>query len=81
MSRKDVTDRAVCLAYAERNADGLNPGPHIYERLAASTGQCEKVCYRAMERACDHGLIEYGVSLRSGWLTDAGKALCTPEQK
>lgn len=81
MSRKDVTDRAVCLAYAERNAERPNRGAHVYERLAASTGQCEKVCWRAMERACDHGLIEYGVNLRSGWLTDAGEALLRNVEK
>lgn len=49
--------------------------PWPYEALAASTGQPEKVCYRAMERAERRGLIEYGVSLRTGWLTEAGKAL------
>lgn len=49
--------------------------PFPYEALAASTGQPEKVCYRAMERAEKRGLIEYGVSLRTGWLTDKGKAL------
>ena len=49
--------------------------PWPYETLAARTGQPEKVCYRAMERAERRGLIEYGVSLRTGWLTEAGKAL------
>lgn len=44
--------------------------PH--EALAVETGQPEKVCYRALERACDRGLIEYGTSLRTGWLTKAG---------
>jgi len=33
----------------------------------------EKVIYAAMERTYDHGLIECGVSLRSGWLTEKGK--------
>lgn len=49
--------------------------PYPYEALAAETGQPEKVCYRAMERAERRGLIEYGVSLRTGWLTPAGKTL------
>lgn len=56
----------------------LTPLPHLpwpYELLAERTGECEKVCYRAMERAFDRGLIEYGTSLRSGWLTDDGLAL------
>jgi len=31
-----------------------------------------KVAQAAMERAYDRGLVDYGVSLRSGWLTKAG---------
>lgn len=46
-----------------------------YEALAQATGECEKVCYRAMERADKHGLLEYGVSLRTAWLTAAGREL------
>lgn len=60
---------------------GLVPGsgpplpPYPYEALAVETGQPEKVCYRAMERAERRGLIECGVSLRTGWLTAEGTAL------
>jgi hypothetical protein len=43
--------------------------------LLRKTGQPEKVVNRAMERAHRHGLIEYGVSLRSGWLTEEGQRL------
>lgn len=74
MSMKDVTDRQVCQAVADFRAAGLN-GPWPYELLAQRTGQPEKVCYRAMERADAHGLLEYGVSLRTAWLTDKGRAL------
>lgn len=49
--------------------------PFPYEALAVETGQPEKVCFRAMERALDRGLIECGVSIRTGWLTDKGKQL------
>jgi hypothetical protein len=49
--------------------------PFPYEALAAETGQPEKVCFRATERAERRGLIEYGVSLRTGWLTATGRAL------
>ena len=52
--------------------------PWPYELLAQRTGECEKVCYRAMERAYERDLIEYGTSLRSGWLTEKGKALLKP---
>lgn len=70
---KHVDDLMVVQAvelYSRSNA-GLFP----YEMIAACTGCPEKVAYRACERACDNGLIEYGVSLRTGWLTDKGKAL------
>ena len=74
MSMKHVSDLQVVRAMqAFRDRKLESPWP--YEALAVETGQCEKVCFRAMERACDRGLIEYGVSLRTGWLTDKGRAL------
>lgn len=54
--------------------------PFPYEALALETGQPEKVCYRAMERADRRGLIECGVSLRTGWLTKAGAELLAREE-
>ena len=73
MSTKDVTDLDVCRAYVDARAVEFRRYP--YQFLAERTGQPEKVCYRAMERADRHGLIEYGVSLRTGWLTEKGLAL------
>lgn len=74
MATKDISDVQVCRAIqAFRDRDLELPWP--YEALAAETGQPEKVCYRAMERADRRGLIEYGVSLRTGWLTEKGKTL------
>src|SRR5271154_7100730 len=82
MSRKDVTDAMVVAAYAERirlragpPIDGATTVPYAYEILMERTGLSFKECYRACERALDHGLIEYGVSLRCGWLTDKGNEL------
>lgn len=49
--------------------------PYPYDRLCAVLGCPEKVAYSAMERAADRGLIEYGVSLRTGWPTEKGIAL------
>jgi hypothetical protein len=43
-----------------------------YDILRVWTSQCEKVCYRAMERAESRRLLECGVSLRNGWLTTEG---------
>lgn len=84
MATKDITDKMVCLAYAEmrQQLERIRNHPTIvdrleypYEILERTTGQPQKVCYRAMERAADRDYIEYGVSLRSGWLTEKGKAL------
>jgi hypothetical protein len=72
MSTKDITDLMVCAAVTAYKTHGL---PFSDERLHLETGQPIKVCERAMERAYRRGLIEYGVSLRSGWLTEEGEAL------
>lgn len=73
MATKDVSDLQVVQAHAKYHAEPLGRWP--YELLAEWTGQVEKVCFRAMERASDRGLLEYGVSLRTAWLTQKGKAL------
>ena len=82
MATKDIGDKQVCLAYKEfeRQTLLIKTYEWPYEILMRITGQPFKVCYRAMERACKRGFIDYGVSLRSGWLTSAGKAL-TDESK
>lgn len=72
MATKHISDKQVVEAVAIFNRDR---GRWPYELLAESTGQCEKVCFRAMERACDRGLLEYGVSLRTAWLTEDGRKL------
>lgn len=82
MATKDITDKMVCEAYAEAErqrgtSDELIDYEYPYVILQRVTGECEKVCYRAMERALGRGFIEYGVSLRTGWLTKEGRALLT----
>lgn len=78
MATKDITDRQVCEAY-QQCVMARNPGnlsvEWPYDVLRRTTGQPFKVCYRAMERADQRGLVEYGVSLRSGWLTEKGQEL------
>lgn len=71
MSTKDVSDEMVCRAFMLAESAGRWP----YELLAEWTGEPGKVCFRAMERAERRGLVECGVSLRAGWLTEKGKAL------
>ena len=71
----DISDEAVCAAYAYR-AKYRYLGEFATDVLSAMFPGCpDKVIERATERALKHKFIEYGVSLRSGWLTDAGKAL------
>lgn len=72
MAVKDITDTQVCRAVAEYQSRGE---PFPYDILHAQTGEPIKVCLRAMERAVGRDLIEYGVSLRTGWLTPKGQAV------
>lgn len=74
MSMKNVPDWLVCRA-VQAYQDDAEKDFFPYDLLTYMTGECEKVCIRAMERACRHELIEYGVSLRTGWLTQKGKDL------
>jgi hypothetical protein len=58
------------------------PPPRFVDAiLMEATGQPEKVVYRAMERAYNRGYIEYGVSMRSGWLTEKGQAFYRATKK
>lgn len=80
MAMKDISDKQVCEAYSNRISIRNETPIEVsirwpYEILQEMTGQLEKVCYRAMQRACDRGYINYGVSLRTGWLTEKGIAL------
>lgn len=83
MATKDISDLQVVQAYAEMKRQmnaTRESGPHFEyadEILERMTGQHPKVCERAMERAYGRGLVEYGMWLRGGWLTDDGKALLT----
>ena len=73
MAMKHVSDLQVLQAVQDSRANRISGWP--YQLLVERTGQVEKVCFRAMERACDRGLLDYGVSLRTAWLTDKGRAL------
>jgi len=69
MATKDITDLQVLTAQREWLN---NRGLHGYLRLSIATGQCAKVCYFAMQRAHKRGLLEYGTSLRTAWITEKG---------
>lgn len=69
MANKAISDALVCLAYAmARRSDSKWPDWFLHDW----TGQPEKVCIKATEKADRDGYIDYGVSLRSGWLTNKG---------
>lgn len=76
MATKDITDRQVLEAYLNRPNNPRNGSMAWPEQLLEMrTGQSLKVCYCAMERAARRELIDCGVSLRSGWITEKGLAL------
>ena len=73
MKRGDIHDRMVCIAYAEAWRAGCPCSVEVI--LKRMTGAPAKVITAAMVRACGRGYVDYGVSLRCGWLTDKGRAL------
>jgi hypothetical protein len=88
MATKDISDADVCRAFAlmmfdreETVRTGRRPeGPHYAdEHLSAITGQPLKVCYRAMERALRRELVDYGMWLKGGWLTESGIELLSAQ--
>lgn len=75
MATKDVPDKLVCKVVAERDAVPIGELRGVgcpLDILADMTGQPRKVCLRAMERSFRHGYLEYGISIRTAWLTEAG---------
>jgi hypothetical protein len=75
MATKDITDKQVCEAYRDSNTKARI---YPYDILMERTGQPYKVCWRAIERASRRDLIDYGVTMRTGWLTEKGKSLLAP---
>ena len=68
--RKDITQRMVLEAYAARDPErGLFADDILMRRVKAPA----KVIRSAKNREYAHDYIEFGVSLATGWLTDAGK--------
>lgn len=72
MKTSDISDLQVIQAYAEWTRYRLDCPDEI---LALKLNAPPKVVYRSMERVAAKGYVDYGVSLRTGWLTDKGKAI------
>lgn len=84
MATKDISDLQVVQAYRDWRAmldvaiktGSWGQNPHTApELLMQRTGQPLKVCWSACERADRRGLVDWGVNLGKGWLTDKGKAM------
>ena len=69
MKRSDIPTIAVLKA-CDSFHNGNAPAP--LEALMDEFGAPENVVYAAMEREDDKGLIDYGVSLRTAFLTKKG---------
>ena len=74
MKLSDITNTQVCLAYTREPQ-----GNTRHQILMRMTGAPEKLAAAACERAHKVGLIEYGVSLETGWLSAKGRLLVALE--
>ena len=70
MDTKDISDEEVLLAYEQARNSGY--ARFADQVLRDMTKQPKKVCYAACERAAHRGLVNYGTSLCSGWVTERG---------
>lgn len=78
MATKDISDLQVVRAYEKaRRSVEIDGSVMLWPEgiLMDETGQPLKVCFSAMSRACNRQLIDYGISLRSGFLTPEGQKL------
>ena len=71
MATKDITDLQCCQAALAREQQGIGGGRTL-EHLVRMTGQPEKVCCRALERAYARGYLEWGVSVATCYLREKG---------
>jgi hypothetical protein len=65
--RSDVPDAAVVAACWEWHYRGNGPARPCHYLMAWYPGLPLKVALAAMDRACDHGQVDYGVSLSTAW--------------
>lgn len=73
MATKDITDLDCCIAasFGFGNGGKLRTG----DALVYRTGQPEKVCQRALERAMRRGYLDCGINEWNAFLTDKGREL------
>lgn len=73
VKRKDISTIDVLSACHQFHTTNETRAP--WKILVDTLGAPEKVVYAAMEREADKGLIDYGTSLRTAWVTDEGYKL------
>lgn len=79
MKRSDIPTIEVMKAYHQYSTDRMGDFPT--KILMDKFNAPEKLVYSAIRRDYDNGLIEFGVSLRSGWLTNKGVELLRDNQR
>ena len=74
MKRSDIPTIEVLKAYQKydqnRYSESITEFPT--EMLMKKYNCSEKLVYSAIQRDYNNGLIEFGISIRTGWLTDKG---------
>ena len=73
MQCKDIPDEVAIAAARDWRHPTSDISVNALSLLVARTGAPEKVAYRKLERLCERGLLEYGVSLQCCWPVETGK--------
>lgn len=77
MATKDITDLQCCQAAARQGSPHSRTGVYLMEM----TGQPEKVCECALERAIRRGYLDCGLGAWWAFLTDKGRELLESERQ
>jgi hypothetical protein len=78
MARKDLPDLLILTLledYQEYKYMFSDYTGGFYDYIEEVTGECSKVVFAALDRAVNHRVIDYGVSLRNPWMTTKGQEL------
>jgi hypothetical protein len=70
---KAITNLHVVTAYVAAQACKFEHKPYWF--LGQWTGQSHARCVAAMQQCHEGGLVDFDISLSTGWLTEAGMAL------
>lgn len=73
MKRSDISTITVLLAALLAHSKDNMDHKMTWEYIKIATEAPEKIIYAAMDREDRNGNLEWGVSLRTAWLSDKGK--------